>query len=245
MAGGKSERMRSTLGPSHKALVPVLGVPLLEHNLCRLLSSSINDIVVAIRADEPELEDYVRTRGHSLASSVGASLECFVERQPLGTIGAAGAFSDRADALLIVNVDNLTAIDLNALRHQHRQSNAALTIAVHWEDFLIPFGEVSVSDGRILQYLEKPTRRIRISSGVYVLSPKACNLLSQHRRTDVPELFEALVRCGESVAAFEHAAPWIDVNDATAVGKAERLLLEHAEAFDYRTGFSLGNAFEG
>jgi mannose-1-phosphate guanylyltransferase len=237
MAGGKSERMRNTLGPAHKALVPILGVPLLERNLCKLLSSGIYDIVVTIAADEPEIETFVCTRGRTLASSVGASLECFMEDRPLGTIGAAGAFSDRADALLIVNVDNLTAIDLDALRQHHRQTNAALTIAVHWEDFRIPFGEVSVSGGRILQYLEKPTRRIRISSGTYVLSPKACNLLSPHCTTDVPELFDALVKSGESVAAFEHAGPWIDVNDATAVGKAEKLILENAEAFDYGPGF--------
>ena len=48
MAGGRSERMRATLGCQHKALVRVLGVCMLERNICKLLSFGFREIVVAI-----------------------------------------------------------------------------------------------------------------------------------------------------------------------------------------------------
>src|SRR5690349_10402680 len=108
MAGGRSERMRASFGPQHKALVPVLGVSMLERNLCKLLSAGFCDIIVAVSSQEPEIEDYVNTRGLDLARIRGATIECFKERQPLGTIGVARKFGDRSEALLVINVDNLT-----------------------------------------------------------------------------------------------------------------------------------------
>jgi NDP-mannose synthase len=233
MAGGRSARMRATLGQRHKALVCVLGVPMLERNLCQLLSAGFDDILVAISVHEPAIEEYVRTRGQALARAHGATIAGFVEQQPLGTIGVAGAFRDRSDALLVVNVDNLTALDLKELVHHHRRLGASLTIATHREPFQIPFGEVSVCDGRITQYVEKPIRRIQVSSGTYVLAARACELLPADRRTDIPQLFTRLMERGESIAAFAHEAAWIDVNDAAAVDKAEQLISDHAQAFNF------------
>jgi NDP-mannose synthase len=232
MAGGRSERMRATLGRGHKALVCVLGVPMLERNLCQLLAAGFDDITVAISAHEPAIADYIQGRGQALGRAHGATVSSFVEHHPLGTIGVAGALRDRSEALLVVNVDNLSTLDLKALVSHHHRSGAALTIATHHEPFQIPFGEVSVCDGRMLRYLEKPVRHIPVSSGTYVLAARACALLPRDCRTDIPQLFNRLVECGESIAAFVHEAAWIDVNDAAAVARAEELISEHAQAFE-------------
>jgi NDP-sugar pyrophosphorylase family protein len=61
MAGGRSARMRTTLGPTHKALVPILGTSMLERNICAFVARGIRRIVVAINATETEIEDYVET----------------------------------------------------------------------------------------------------------------------------------------------------------------------------------------
>jgi NDP-sugar pyrophosphorylase family protein len=115
MAGGQSKRMRATLGNSHKSLITVLGVTMLERNLCKLLSEGFHNIVVAVSEHEPEIAVEVETRGRALADAAGATVECFKERQQLGTIGVAREFKDRFDPLLVVNVDNLTALDFRAL----------------------------------------------------------------------------------------------------------------------------------
>ena len=174
MAGGRSERMRATLGCQHKALVRVLGVCMLERNICKLLSFGFREIVVAISSKEPEVEDYIQNRGRALVAARGASLDTLKEKEPLGTIGIARELNDRSDALLIVNVDNLTALNLKSLVAHHRECGTAFTIATHLEPFRIPFGEVKVESGYITAYLEKPTRDIRISSGTYVIGPEAC-----------------------------------------------------------------------
>jgi dTDP-glucose pyrophosphorylase len=233
MAGGRSERMRATLGRQHKALVRVLGVCMLERNICKLLSFGFREIVVAISSKEPEVEDYIQNRGRALVAARGASLDTLKEKEPLGTIGIAREINDRSEALLIVNVDNLTALNLKHLVGHHKERGTAFTIATHLEPFRIPFGEVKVESGYITAYLEKPTRDIRISSGTYVIGPKACDLIKKGRPTSVPELVNKLLEKGEAVAAFEHDSAWIDVNDAAAVEKAERLISDHVEEFEY------------
>src|SRR3974390_2421269 len=88
MAGGRSERMRSNLGAKHKALVPVMGLPMLEWNVYSLLSRGIRDIVVATNARESEIDQYVRTRGRAILGSVGGTISSLIEANPPGTIGA-------------------------------------------------------------------------------------------------------------------------------------------------------------
>src|SRR5438128_1927629 len=139
MAGGRSERMRATAGPLHKALVPVLGVPLLERNIRVLLSEGFQDIVVAISNAEPSIAQYVNGAGRTLAQSCRARLEILWEETPLGTIGAARTAIGNANVLLIVNVDNLTALPLRAFVKFHCDRGAALTIAAHQEPFQLPF----------------------------------------------------------------------------------------------------------
>jgi NDP-mannose synthase len=233
MAGGRSERMRASSGPRHKALVPILGLSMLERNLCKLLSFGFREIVIAINSRESELERYVADRGQALAAARGARLRCLKEDAPRGTIGIARELKKGSEAILVVNVDNLTALDLRLMVDRHLGSGAALTVATHAEPFQIPFGEVRLGGGFITDYLEKPVRQIRVSSGTYVLAPAACELIDPVAPTSVPQLFEALKRQGEPVRAFEHTAAWIDVNDAAAAARAEQLIRDHPREFEY------------
>jgi NDP-mannose synthase len=234
MAGGRSERMRASSGPQHKALVRVLGLSLLERNLHKLLSYGFRDIFIAVSAQEAELQAYVADRCQQVTAARGARLECLIEDVPLGTIGIARELKARAATILVVNVDNLTAMNLRQLVNHHLESGAAFTIATHFEPFQIPFGEVNLNEGLVTEYSEKPVRRIRISSGTYVLAARACEFIDPAGPTSVPQLFTALRRQGERVSAFEHAAPWIDVNDAAAIKRAEQLIGDHPTDFECR-----------
>lgn len=223
MAGGKSERMRASLGPAHKALVSVEGVPLIERNLVTLLRAGVRDITVAVSQIETEISEYVGSRGQELAAAAEARLELLRETEPLGTIGAAGTIEFRAEALLIINVDNLTKLDLQQFVERHLTSQAVMTVATHFESFQIPFGEVVIDDGDIVEYREKPRLPVCISSGTYVLSRTACELIPRGQRLDIPALFARVRASGNRVASFAHEATWIDVNDAAAVQRAEKL----------------------
>src|SRR5580698_2252505 len=170
MAGGRSERMRATAGAAHKALVPVLGVSLLERNIVSLLNYGFREIFVAVSSSEHEVIDYIQERGTTIAGLKNVQLRLYEEEKPLGTIGVAGVLECGSEPLLVVNVDNLTTLDLRALVSHHRKTSASLTIATHVESFRVPFGEVVVRVGQVTEYREKPAFDILLSSGTYVLS---------------------------------------------------------------------------
>jgi len=233
MAGGRSERMRSTFGPMHKGMVPILGVPLLERNICALVAKGIRRIIVAINEREIGMRNYVYNRAQRILGSVGGNIECFEEGCPLGTIGAAGRLSRHTyDQLLVTNVDNLTTLDWRQMLSCHRRRGAAMTVAAHWQPLQSPLGELTVEDGNVSQYNEKPVKKWLISSGSYVLEEATCHLIPSGQSTDAPELVKLLLDGLRPVAAFQHEYPWIDINDAESLAEGERLVALHCDEFE-------------
>jgi NDP-mannose synthase len=231
MAGGSSRRMRASLGRRHKALVTVQGVAMLERNILALIAHGLREIVVAISWKEKALLSFAQGRASRLARAAGATLQVFVERRPLGTIGAARAIPPSAGNVLVVNVDNLTCLDLSALLVHHDATGAAMTVATHDERFPIPFGQVSIEEGRIIDYKEKPVFAVPLSSGIYVLSPLARQSIPPGP-LGAPELVHILLRDGRRVSAFSHCAPWIDINESASLERAEALVRENFRCFE-------------
>lgn len=231
MAGGRGERMRASHGRTPKPLVRVKGLELIERNLAMLLRGGHRSIAVSVSTSIPELGAWVRGRGAAMARAVGAQVVALEETQGLGTIGVASRLRG-SDGVVVVNADNLITMDLAALLAHHRAMGAAFTVATHVQPFRIPFGEVVVSDGLLRAYREKPELPVRVSSGTYVLGGAAIEALELDARCDVPTLVDRLLARGLAVGAFEHESPWIDVNDAVAVARAEALIAEHPERFE-------------
>jgi NDP-sugar pyrophosphorylase family protein len=208
----------------HKALRAIRGIPLIEYNLAMLFRFGLSRVWVAVNAAETQLLSWVEERGRCMANEANAEVRLIVEHDPLGTIGAARYLTDLAEHILIVNVDNLTGLDLNTLLECHIRNRAALTVATHSEPFRIPFGEVERDGSRLVAYREKPEISITISSGTYVLGQRAMRCIAEKGPTSAPVLVQRLLDIHETVACYHHDAWWIDVNDEAALTRAEALL---------------------
>ncbi len=230
MAGGSSERMRAGGCKTHKALRAVSGTPLLQRNLETLFLFGFTDISIAVNQAEDQLLSAVGSL-HSFAAHYGATLRVIPEQRPLGTIGAARLMSGFAEDVLVVNVDNLTELDLRAFFNFHLQTRAALTVASHQESFRIPFGQIEADNSRLTAYKEKPALSIAISSGAYVLSRQAMAAIPPNERIHAPDLINSLIQSGQLVSCFHHRAWWIDVNDEAALAQAEAALVRKPLAF--------------
>jgi dTDP-glucose pyrophosphorylase len=228
MAGGAGQRMRVSGGPRSKPLAPVRGVPLVERNLLALLGSGFRDVKVAVPLGHADLGRWLDERGEPLAAAVGARLERIEERRPLGSMGAAALLRGACETLLVVFADNLTSLDLRALVSRHEETGPALTIATHDQRFQLPYGVPRVDGDRVLAFEEKPATRLLVSSGLYVLGPTALAVLEAGETVGAPILLARLLARDPPapVLRFQHAAPWIDVNDAQALSRAEQLAAE-------------------
>jgi NDP-sugar pyrophosphorylase family protein len=232
MAGGRSQRMRASRGPLHKALVEVLGVPLLERNICYVLAAGFRDVVVLVSANEPQVIDFAQSRGAALAGARGARLECVVEDVPRGTIGGLALLSRQTDSFFVMAADNLTSLDPSKLVDHHRASAAAMTIATHQWSLQVPFGEVELARGWVQSYAEKPVHRFQVSSALYVVGHEVAASIDPGSRCDTPDLVTRLLENKWRVAAFPHDSLWVDVNDAASHTQAEELVKERQADFE-------------
>ena len=223
--------MRANAGGPHKALARVHGITLLEWNVRLLMRCGFHDIVVAVSSNEPAISECLLSSIAPVAAHDGAVVSLYEEKTPLGNVGAAREIAGNADNVLMLYVDNLALIDPRQLVDVHNRGGFAVTIATHVEPFEIPFGRLSIAQGHITQYVEKPVIRVQVSSGTCVLSKRACGLIPEGRPIGVSELFASLVERGESVGAFRHDEPWIDINDESALTRARTLVEKHFAAF--------------
>jgi len=218
LAGGAGVRMRAAVA---KPLVEIRGASLLERNLCALLGAGLRAIWVACRHDQHAIRREIEQLG-AAAGARGAVVRPIVETEPLGTIGAAQQVRG-VEALLTVNADNLSAIDLGALLAYAR--GADLTLATHDHATQLAYGAVDAAGDRVTAYREKPVTITRIASAICVLGPAA--LAAIDGRTGLPELTGRLITAGRRVLAYHHAAPWIDVNEPEDIARATALVAGH------------------
>jgi NDP-sugar pyrophosphorylase family protein len=223
VAGGAGERMRRSGGTVAKPLVQVAGATLLEHNVRSLLGAGIERITIAVSPLGPGVAEHAQRVIEPLVARHGASLEVIHEDPPLGSLGAA-ALLPRDHEVLVLNADNVTQLDLQLLLAAHRDSGAAMTLAVHDEPFAMPFGEITVEDGRVVAYREKPTYHITICSAVTVLGPAALERMTPGDHVMLPAFARRLLEEGVPIHAHHHDAAWADVNDLTVLDRAQAVL---------------------
>jgi mannose-1-phosphate guanylyltransferase/phosphomannomutase len=203
----------------------VAGVSLLERNLVALLRTGITDVFVAVPTN-PEIVEHVEQRCRAVVERDEAGLTVIVEDPPLGSIGAAALIPATVDALLVVNADNLTSLDLVDLLDQHDRHGAAVTLAVHDEPFHMPYGEITLDGDQVVDYVEKPTYTVTVSSALTVLDRRARALIDPGTHVMLPDLVRRALAAGLPIRGHRHSATWIDVNDMASLRRAEQLVAD-------------------
>jgi NDP-sugar pyrophosphorylase family protein len=229
LAGGQGTRMAASRPGTPKPLVEVGGVPLIELALRRLCAAGVREIHVALRHEAGRIGEFLARLAPSLALE---RLETLLEDEPLGTIGSAWYLRNEGCTVLAVNADLLSAIDLELFLRHHREREAHLTIATHDEHHRLKLGEVVVAtDGRVLDYLEKPVKSWRISSGTYALEPAVLELIQPREWLGFPALARRALEARLHVQEEHHREPWLDVNDALDLERANALVAADPVAF--------------
>lgn len=228
VAGGLGTRMAVGVPHLPKPLVKVGDRPLIEWAVRRCLAAGARRVHLALGHGADAVLDWAKT----LPTKISGRLAFTIESSPRGTIGALSEIDCGDAAVVAQNGDLLSAIPIESLVADHVAHRADLTIATHAETRRLELGEVLADDdGVVRDYLEKPIKSWRISSGTYVIGMSAQRLVGKCERLDFPDLVRRAVEKGLLVREFRHSAPWIDVNDDAARRLAEALFERHRERF--------------
>ena len=219
MAGGEGRRLRPVTGELPKPLVPLLGRPVMEHMLRLLARQGFHEVRAALRYGADEI---MARFGDGAA--LGLALSYRVEDAPLGTAGGVKGCADFTgdEDFLVVSGDAVCDYDLAALASAHREAGAAATLALSRSSEPLPYGlAVTDREGFIRAFVEKPrwpqVVTDLVSTGIYVLSPRAMALVPEGEPFDFArDLFPLLLRRGEAMLGLAMDGYWCDVGSPLA-----------------------------
>lgn len=208
LAGGRGVRLRPYTTRLPKPLVPIGNDhAILEIVLCQLAQQGFRKVTLAIGHF-----------GHLIRSFVGdgqrwgLEIAYVNEFTPLGTLGpVVGARDALPEHFVVMNGDVLTDVDTMRLLDTHVASGAPLTVGTYCRQEQIDLGVVEVEDGRIVDFVEKPTYDYRVSMGVYAVSREALAGYPVGEPLGFDRFILDLVRQGSRAAEFVHDGYWLDI----------------------------------
>ena len=208
MAGGRGSRLGELTHNTPKPLLPLKGVPILEHSLKRAKAEGFVNFIISVGYLADQIVDHFGD-----GSKFNVSIEYLHEDIPLGTAGSLAYLRDRFKApIIVMNSDLVTSVSLKSLLNFHTGQNSELTICVRDYLFEIPFGVIEVHAGEVLAFNEKPLDKRLISVGIYALNPSILNFFPlTPAPLDMPEIIELSKAQGTKVMAFPILEDWKDI----------------------------------
>lgn len=207
LAGGLGTRLRPYTHSIPKPLMPLGDRSILDILLHRLASCGVTDVTLSVGYLSAIIAAFVRD-----GSPWGVSMRVIKEDRPLGTAAPLLLASGLPDDFLLVNGDTLTDLDFAELMARHREKGAVATIFAPTIEDRVDYGVlVSDDNGALTDYVEKPVRRLEVSSGVYALSRRALDFIPAGERFDMPQLVRAALAAGARVHVHRSDAYWRDI----------------------------------
>jgi len=203
ICGGKGTRVQQINKEIPKAMFPIAGKPILQHQIEWLKKYGINEIVFCIGYLGDQIIDFFGD-----GSKFGIVAEYSKETEPLGTGGAiknAQEFVD--DTFLVVFGDLMIDMNLENLLTFHKKHSGLATIVVHktdhpWDSDLIKLD----NNGKIVEIIKKPGKMERYPSeisktSIYVLEKDVMEMI--HGKCDFEqEILPKIVNLGKAFGYY-------------------------------------------
>lgn len=207
MAGGLGTRLNELTHDTPKPMLKVGSRPLLETIVRNYADQGFQNFYFAVNYKAEQIENHFGN-----GARLGVRIHYLREQQALGTAGPLHLLPERpTQPIIVTNGDLLTNEDYGHMLDQHVHSGADATVGVREYEMQVPFGVVRERDGYVEAIDEKPVQRFTVSSGVYVLSPSALDLVPHNQCFDMPSLFGTMVSKGLRTRCHRIDGYWLDI----------------------------------
>jgi mannose-1-phosphate guanylyltransferase len=177
LAAGLGTRLRPLTDRVPKCLVDIGGRPLLDIWLDALAAAGIDEVLLNVHHLHHLVEEHVVARA-------GRAPFVKVVHEPV-LLGSAGTLHANRDFVagerffLAINADNLTTFDVGRLVQAHHDAPMLATLAVFRAPHPERCGIVTVKDGLVVAFEEKPAHPLSdlANAGLYVFDPRVLDLV--------------------------------------------------------------------
>jgi mannose-1-phosphate guanylyltransferase len=207
-------------------MLPVAGYSCTEHQIALARKAGVGRIVMGTSYRAEVFEEHF---GHG--EKVGVELVYAVEDEPLGTGGAirnaaAHLICGPNDPVVVFNGDVLTGLDIAGLVQKWRDANADVALYLTRVEDPRAYGLVPTdANGRVLEFLEKPTTpeeivTDQINAGCYIFKRSVIDSIPSGRPVSVErETFPELLAADRMVIGVVDDGYWLDLGTPLAFAK--------------------------
>jgi len=217
LAAGMGTRLRPVTANRSKAMVPVLGRPLVERALLPFVENGVRDFVFVISPDDTEI-----TRHFTERTSLEISARFVIQEERLGTAHALGIAAPFLSGRFAVSAcDSLVdEAHVRALLAEGDVPDAVLSLLDVEPELVSRSAAVSLDGHAVRRIVEKPTREdapsFTVSLPHYVFSPRLLDLLprieaSPRGEYEIPDAIQVLIDAGRQVVGV-HAEERLQVS---------------------------------
>jgi len=220
LAGGLGTRLRPLTENTPKPLLPIKGIPIIEHAIKNFARHNITDIILSIGYKAELIQEYFKD-----GSKWGVQISYAIENEPLGTGGAIReAAKNINDTFVVINGDNLADFDWTNSIAAHRRNGAEITLSLFPVEDVTQFGIARLDNDVIVEFVEKPKKEEAPSNlnnaGGYVMEPGALAVLPPGFCSIERDCFEKVAPL-KKVFAFRHDGQWYPTDTLEKYGHAD------------------------
>ena len=218
LAAGFGTRLRPLTDKRPKALMPVANRPILAWSMDYLRNYGATDIIINAHHHQEQVVDYVRQR-----SSHGLRTEVSVEPKILGAGGGIKNVEDffGREPFVVMNVDILTDIDLEAALRDHKNSGALVTLVLH---DCAPYNQVQIDKDLNITDIGKTACAGKLAfTGIHIIDPAVLAMIPAGVFSDIIPCYRDLIRDGKAIKAYvSRNHYWRDIGSISQYMEANR-----------------------
>lgn len=199
IAGGKGTRLRPLTYKIPKAMIPIDGKTVLEHQINLLKKIKIKNIILCTGYKHELIEKYFGN-----GSKFGVKIDYFVEKKLLGTGGAIkNAEKLIHDSFIVLYGDIIFDMNLKKLVEFHKKRNALVTIVLHESDHPYDSDLIEVdNNNKIIKLIGKPSRNKPLpttltKTSIYILEPKVFSFIPKIKNSFDNDILPNLIQTGK------------------------------------------------
>jgi len=230
LAAGFGTRLRPLTDGIPKALVPVLGRPMLAHVIEKFIASGINEILINAHYLAEKIEEFVRK------SDINADIKVVREDTILGTGG--GIFNMLPfitdSEFIVYNTDVVCDIDLASLARFHCDNGPLATMVMQNRE---TFNQVVIDgDGHfcglklVKKGIEKISRKpvnghtLLAFCGIHAISKDIMKYAQENTEYSIIDVYLKAAGAGERIIAYQPELNWFDIGTIEKLRSAEDFL---------------------
>ena len=206
LAAGEGTRLYPLTLETSKVLLPIGGIPLIQHTLLWLKRHGISEVAINLHHCGDKIRAFLGD-----GSGFGVTVHYSPEQQLQGTAGGIKRIARFFDGtFLVVYGDVLTDFNLSTMVEFHMQREAVATLAISEAPDPRGVGVVELDpEGRVLSFVEKSSSStstahpVLASGGIYVLKREVLDYVPDQGYSDFgSDILPELVRLGLPVYGF-------------------------------------------